>query len=245
MSCVKTSPPGCATSICPDPCACPNFQIKRGDTRPPFKVSVQDENGPINFTGLVIEVNMWIETKLKSNITEMDASLALAGNVGFEQILPNDIILMNKARTPEQMRILGFDETQNLIFVERGYNNTVPQNWKKNTPMQIFRIINGPAQSEMVFDDVPQVDGTTLCNQLIESFLVYEWNANDTCVSGCFFFEFKVLKMSADIVVPSVTPLCFSGVGVEWVRRFPTCDAFVIKICDTPTSESFVPPSTT
>ena len=245
MSCVKTSPPGCATANCPDPCACPNFQIKRNDTKPPFKVEVQDENGPIDFTGLVIEANMWIEAKLKSNITELDISLALAGNIGFEEILPNDIILMNKARNPEQMRIIGFDESHSLIFVERGFNNTMPSSWKKNSPMQIFRIINGPAQAEMVFENILQVDGTTLCNQLTESFLVYEWSANDTCVSGCFFFEFKVLKMMRDALIPSVTPLCFSGVGVEWVRRFPTCGAFIIKICDTPTSESFMPPSTT
>jgi len=188
---------------------------------------------------------MWVETKLKSNITELNTSLALAGNVGFEEILPNDIILMNRARAPEQMRIVGFDEALNLIFVERGYNNTVPQAWKKNSPMQIFRIINGVAQAEMVFEDVTQVDGTTLCNQLTESFLVYEWTANDTCVAGCFFFEFKVLKMSGNVVSPSVTPLCFSGVGVEWVRRYPTCSVYTIKICDTPTSESFIPPSTT
>lgn len=246
MSCVQTSAPGCATANnCDNKCLCPDFQIKRGDTKPPFKVSITDDGEPMDFTGLVIEANMWVNAKLKTNITELDTTIALADNVGFNEILPNDIIVMNRARSPEHMRIIGFDETQKLIFVERGFNNTMPSAWKKGSVMQIFRIMNGSAQAEMIYEDIQQVDGTTLCNQLVSSFLVYEWTINDTCVAGCFFFEFKVLKMSSIVEVPSVTPLCFAGVGVEWTRRFPVCDSFTIKVCDSPTGETFTPPSTT
>ena len=250
MSCVNTSPPGCSSAInCPgcDGCgtACSDFQIKKNDTRPPFKVAVSDENGPIDLTGLVIEANMWANAKLKRNISALDTSLALADNIGFCQILPNDIILMDRARAPEQMRIIGFNEDCSLVFIERGFNGTVPQCWKRGTSMRIFRIMNAPALSELVYEDVTQVDGTVDCNVLSDSFLVYEWNVNDTCINGCFSFEFKVIKMSdGPVNVPSIFPNCYLGVGIEWTRRFPPCGEFLIKICESPTSESFIPPST-
>jgi hypothetical protein len=251
MSCVNVSPPGCASAPnCPD-CfgciagVCPDFQIKRNDTRPPFKVSVSDENGPLDLTGLVVEANMWANAKLKNNMAALDTSLSLANNIGFCQILVNDVILMDRSRSPEQMLITGFDETDNLIFVQRGYNNTTPQNWKRGTSMKIFRFMNAPALSELIFDDETQVDGTVNCNVLADSLLVYEWSANDTCVPGCFSFEFKVIKMTSTTpVIPSVIPACFSGIGVEWVRRFPACGEFLIKVCESPTAESFSPPST-
>jgi hypothetical protein len=252
MACGTTSTgcgfqsPDCPTrNGCP-PGVTPDFQINRNDTMPPLKLLVTDANGDsIDFTGLVIEANMWISSKLKTSITETDTTIALADNIGFEQILPNDVIVMNRARNPEHMRIIGFDEDNSLIFVERGFNNTTPASWKRGSVLQIFRIINGPAQAEMIFEDVQQVDGTLLCNQLIESFLVYEWMVNDTCVAGCYRFEFKVLKMSGSAVVPSVTPMCFLGVGVEWIQRYPTCCTLLIRICESPTSELLIIPSTT
>jgi hypothetical protein len=244
---------GCGTPAidCPDcfgcvPGVCPDFQIKRNDTRPAFKVSVQENGEPIDLTGLVVEANMWANAKLKNNITALDTSLSLANNIGFCQILPNDIILMDRPRGAEQMRIIGFDETNNLVFVERGFNGTVPQDWNRGQTMRIFRFMNAPALAEMLFDDVTQVDGSVDCNVLVESLLVYEWNVNDVCIPGCFSFEFKVLKMSSGPVsVPSVIPNCFLGVGVEWTRRFPNCGEFIIRICDSPTAEVIIPPSTT
>jgi hypothetical protein len=251
MNC-KPSSTGCNTgNNCPrcDGCidgVCPDFQIKRNDTRPAFKVSVEDENGPMDLTGLVIEANMWATGKLKANITDLDTTLALADNIGFCQILTNDIILMDRARGPEQMRITGFDEDNSLVLVERGYNGTVPQAWKKGTVMRIFRLMNAPALSELLYEDVTQVDGTVDCNVLTDSNLIYEWNVNDTCISGCFSFEFKVLKLvDGPIIAPSVIPDCFLGVGVEWTRRFPPCGEFLIKVCDSPTSEVSIPLSTT
>jgi hypothetical protein len=248
MACVSVSQLGCATANqCPD-CfgcvsgVCPDFQIKQNDTRPPFKVSVSQNDEPMDLTGLVIEANMWANAKLKSNISDQDMFLALANNVGFCQILPNDIILMDRARGSEQMKIIGFNETCSLIQVERGFNGTVPQFWKRGTPMKIFRFRNAPASSEMIFDDITQVDGTVDCNVLTDSFLVYDWNVNDTCIPGCFSFEFKVLKMSTTPpVVPSVIPDCFLGVGVEWTRRFPGCGVFTVQVCPSPTAEISIP----
>jgi len=251
MSCVNNTGVGCAsTSNCPGcdgciPGVCANFQIKRNDTKPAFKIPIEQDGEPMDLTGLVIEANMWANAKLKTNITVLDTCFSLVNNIGFCQILVNDVILMDRPRSPEQMRILGFDETKNLIYVERGYNGTMPQTWNRGQVMRIFRFINSPAMSEMLYDDVMQVDGTTNCNVLTDSFLVYEWNVNDTCIPGCFSFEFKVMKMTTDpIMVPSVIPSCFLGVGVEWTRRYPNCGEYLIKVCDSPTSEVTIPPST-
>jgi hypothetical protein len=200
----------------------------------------------MDLTGNVIEANMWANAKLKANIAALDTSLAFANNIGFCQVLINDIIVMQRTRSPEQMRIIGFDETNSLILVERGVNNTVPQDWTRGTPIRIFRIMNGTAMSELIYEDVTEVDGSVNCNVLSDSFLVYEWNVNDTCAPGCYSFEFKVIKMSdTPIPIPSVTPPCFLGVGVDWVRRFPTCKEFIVQVCDSPTAEIGMPISTT
>lgn len=245
MTCVRTTPPACpVNNQCPDkfgciPGVCPNFTIKRFDTLPPFRYSVTDDDGnPIDLTGLVLEANMWANASLRSAISETDTSIRLMGDIGFEQSLVDDIIVMNRVRSPEHMRITGFDESNKLIFVERGVNGTTPSAYGRNTCLKIFRFISSPGETEMVFDDITQIDGTVLCDQLIESFLVYNWNINDTCVPGCFHFEFKLLSIDPNsIVVPSVIPDCFLGIGVQSVRRYPICGDFLIKICDTPTAE--------
>ena len=243
MSCIVPSPPSCSQRpSCPDKFGCiagqcPDFQIKRNDTRPPLKISIQDENGSIDLNGLVLEASMWAVGKLKKNITADDDSICLADNIGFCQALPNDIIVIERIRDAEHMRVTGFDEDNFLIFVERGVDGTISGDYKKGTGITIFRFKDSPAVTEMVVEDIDQLDGTTLCDQLAESILVYEWDANDTCVPGCFRFEFKLIKMSSDTTVPSVIPICFSGVGVEWVRRFPQCGEFIVEICNSPTSE--------
>lgn len=244
MSCLTVSPPNCGQPAgCPDnmgcpPGVCPDFQIKRHDTIPPFKVPVEDDAGPMDLTGLVLEANMWVCAKLKTAITEIDTTLQFADNKGFDQILVNDIIIPDRVRSTEQMRVIGFDEDLKIVEVERGYNGTTPSVWKKSTGLRVFRILNATAATEMIYEDISQVDGCVLQNQLVESLLIYEWNANDTCVPGCFWFEFKLMKMLVGpIVIPSFTPLCSSGIGVEWVRRFPVCGEFLIKICNSPTAE--------
>lgn len=180
---------GCAEGICPD------FIIKRHDTKPPFKVSVEDCNGPVDFRGLLVEVNMWALGRLKAAITDGDEYFRLADDIGFEQIMVGDIIIMDRVRLPEKMLVLAFDEANKLIKVQRGYHGTTPSPWKKGSKLRIFRILNGSAEAEIALEDIQNVDGTVDRDVITESFLVYEWQPEDTCVPGCYWLEFKVLKM--------------------------------------------------
>lgn len=244
MSCLRTTNTGCGTSSncvdkfgCP-PGVCPDFEIKRHDTKPVLKVEVTDENNdPMDLTDLILEASMWAKAKLKAEIDGTDTSIQLADNIGFEQILVDDIIVPVRVRSPEYMLVTGFDEANKTITVERGHLGTTPDTWIKGTELRIFRFLNSPATTEMVLQDVLQVDGTTEEDVVTASYLIYEWSANDTCVPGCFWLEFKLLKMSDDASAPSVTPVCTSGVGVEWVRRYPACGEYLIKICDSPSAE--------
>jgi hypothetical protein len=242
---------GCPSGICPD------FTIRRHDTRPPFKVAVEDCDGPLDLTDLVLEANMWAKAKLKAAIDEDDTFFQFADGIGFQQVMVGDIIVIDRVRLPEHMLVLGFDETNKYISVQRGYNGTQAQAFKKGQSLRIFRVMNAPAVTEMELDDIEQVDGTTLTDQIIASFLIYEFQANDTCLPGCYLLEFKLLKMaengsagmlstSTTTVIPSFTDPsltpedfgCILGEGVEWVRRFPvTKEGFLIKITDSPTTE--------
>jgi len=243
---------GCPSGVSPD------FTIRRHDTRPAFKVEVEDCDGPLDLTGLVLEANMWANAKLKAAISETDTYFGLADGIGFEQMMVGDIIVFDQVRLPERMLVKGFDERNKLVLVERGYDCTTAQPWPKGSPFRIMRLMNAPAETEMVYDDVEQDDGTTE-EQLIASYFVYEWQANDTCLPGCYWLEFKLLKMLDPSAVnmnfvgilqteitpsftdPSLTPEdfdCTLGEGVEWVRRFPSCEeGFLIQIIDSPTAE--------
>ena len=183
---------------------CPDFTIKRHDTRPSFRVAIEDCSGIASDTlqedNLIAEVSMWAKAKLKSAIASDASSLALADNAGFDQILEGDIIFMDRVRKPERMLITGFDETNHLIQVQRGYQGTVASDWIKGTSMRIFRIKDAPAAIERVYQDVLLTDGTTDEDQLTGTYLVYEWQSNDTCVPGCFTLEFKLLQM---LTIPS------------------------------------------
>ena len=301
---------------CPATSYCPDFQIKRFDTKPSFKVSLVDCKGPLNLHGLIAEANMWAEAKLKSALTAgtqaagtvtiveeaklvatthyititttdgtvitatvtanggtttttntnsptwaiVDASeastavnlatclnanskliatasngvvtitqlasgtagnttialtdpdaagmskadftggvdpslsLSLADNIGFEQVMVGDVIIMERARRPEHMLVKAFDETNSLISVQRSYNDTEAFAWKKGSKLKIFRVLNSSADVELVFEDVIQVDGTSE-STLVEADVLYDWKANDTCLSGCYLFEFKLIKM--------------------------------------------------
>ncbi len=174
---------------------CPDFVIKRHDTRPVFKVNINDCDGPLDLTGLVLEVNMWAIAKLKTDITTTDTYFRLSNDIGFNQVMVGDIIIMDRIRLPEHMLVIGFDENNKLIKVQRGYNGTQVANWKKGSFMRIFRVLNSPGETEMIFEDQLQPDGTVLKDQLVESFLIYEWQPEDTCLPGCFWLEFKLMKM--------------------------------------------------
>ena len=102
------------------------------------------------------------------------------------------------------MLVIGFDEANSLVEVQRGYHGTTPQVWKKGTRVRIIKFMGASAQTEMIYQDVIQVDGTTK-NELTASFLVYEWGPTDTCLAGCYFMEFKLLKM-IDVTPPAPLP---------------------------------------
>ncbi len=243
-----------------DPSVCPDFLIKRHDTKPDLKIVVDDCDGPLDLTDetLILEVNMWAKGKLKTAITNADTFFGLADNIGFEQIMVNDIIIMERVRLPEHMLVTGFDEQNKLIRVTRGFNGTNAVAWKKGNAFKIFRALNAPATIESTLEDVLQGDGTTATDQLTETVLSYSWTANDTCLPGCYLLEFKLLKMEAEMginalmvvpstVTPSFTPStltpadfgCTLGTGIEWVRRFPSNkEGFLIQINDSPTAET-------
>jgi len=244
------------------PPRCPDFTIRRHDTKPSFRFDVEDCDGPIDLTDLVCEVSMWAKARLKKAITVDDTYFGLADNHGFQQAQVGDIIVMDRARAPEQMLVIGFDETNKLILVQRGYNGSVVSDYPKGSGLKIFRVLNAVATTEMVKEDIPQVDGTTKTNVLTRSSLIYEWAAGDTCLPGCYYLEFKLLKMSdsgtlmqsgpflgVGVSTPSIsfisyTPSqtgCGIGEGVEWVQRFPTLeDGFLIRVMDSPTAEDVV-----
>lgn len=249
IGCTRTS------SSCPDKFGCiegvcPDFSIKRHDTKPPLRIAVEDCDGPLDLSdeNLIVEVNMWAKAKLKKEITNSDTYFALADNIGFEQILAGDIIVMDRVRGPEHMLVTGFDENLKLVQVQRAYHGTQASSWKKGTPLRIFRLMNAPASIETELDDLTQEDGTVLEDQVVATYLVYNWSPEATCTPGCYWLEFKLLKMQEESVTmlsattpsqtPSFTPSnspthCGLGDGVEWARRFPSNgEAFLIKIED-------------
>jgi hypothetical protein len=260
-SCVTTSC-GINQFGCPDASTgtCPDFRIKRHDTKPSLEVSVKDCNEPIDLTDTVLEVSMWATGKFRRAVAETDTYFALADNIGFQQSLVGDIIVVSdQVRAPEQMLVTGFDEENKLVRVQREYNGTRSWPYKKGTAIQIFRFMNSVGSTEMVLTDILQVDGSTEEDVLTESKLIYEWAAQDTCLPGCYYLELKLLKMlllngsasllpSMHLVSPNITPsfvspsaaelCCELGEGVEWVRRFPIDrGGFLIDIVDSPTSE--------
>lgn len=194
---------GCPPGICPD------FVIRRHDTKPPFKLQVEDCDGPMDLTGLVVEASMWAKSKLKTTIAAEDTFISLANNIGFNQIAIGDIIVMDRVRSTEKMLVTSFDEVNYLINVQRGYSDTTAQDWKKGTSLKIMKFIDNDASAEMLYQDVLEIDGTTTSDVLINSFLIYDWLANDTCFPGCYYLEFKLIKME-DVQsqsIPLVEPL--------------------------------------
>lgn len=216
---------GCQPSSCIDKFGCPSdrcpdFVIRRHDTKPPFKVSLEDCDGPLALEGLVVEVNMWAKGRLKAAITASDTYFALKDDIGFEQIMVGDIILMDRVRLPEYMLVIGFDEENGLVQVERGYRTTTPSKWKKNTTMRIFRIMDSPAQTEIVYEDITGPDGVVERDTISSAMVVYEWQPPDTCLPGCYYLEFKVIKMlGLTVFLPGghwTGPVNVDGDGVYW-----------------------------
>jgi hypothetical protein len=209
---------GCSTGACPD------FVIKRYDTRPSFRSSVSDCDGPLDLTedNLVLEVNMWAEAKLKKAITNVATEIELADGIGFNQVKDGDTLVFSSGRVSERMLVTAFDETNKQITVTRAQDGTSARAWVKGTSIKIMRISDATADIETVTEEVVQPDGSTL-EQTADTLMRYDWVENDTCLPGCFLLEFKLLKMD--------------GASIEWVRRFPAAGEFLIQINDTPTAE--------
>lgn len=241
---------GCLPGVCPD------FVIRRNDNKPSFRVKMEDCDGPMDLTDLILEATMWANAKLKKNVAIDDTYFAFADNIGFNQVMVGDIIIMDQIRSPEYMLVTAFDEVNKLVQVQRGYHGTQPQNWKRGTSLKIIKFMGVTAQTEMIYQDILEIDGTTTSNVLTDSFFVYEWGPTDTCLPGCYYLEFKLLKMQdvapmfalseTPSVIPSftdsnMTPTefgCGLGAGVEWVRRFPVdSEGFLIQITNSITSE--------
>ena len=245
--CVDTL--GCPPDVCPD------FTIRRFGTKPTFRVSVEDCGGPMDLTDtlLVAEVNIWAQARLKSALALDTEYFQLANNIGFEQIMVGDTIVMDRVRNPEHMIVTAFDENNRLVKVQRGANNTTISTWKKGNLIRIFRAINKPATIISEFQDITKEDGTVQKNQLVQTFLGYDFDASDTCLPGCYWFEFKLMRMTPppqemlmgldplNFTPDNLTPADFScelPEGVDWIRRFPeNTHAFLIKIIDSPTAE--------
>jgi hypothetical protein len=223
----------------------------------------------MDLTGTIAEVSMWAIAKFKKPVLAADTYFALADNVGFNQASIGDVVVLDRIRNPEQMLITGFDEDNKFIQVQRGYNGTTAGVYKKGQKIRIFRILNAIATTNTVTEDITNVnDGTIDYGVVTDSQLVYNWMSQDTCLPGCYWLEFKLLKMlvpssltftpeSLDFpmfgscltsVIPSIVPSfvtsvggCDLGSGVEWVRRFPLdAEGFLIKIVDSPTAENLI-----
>lgn len=238
----------------------PDIVMKRHDTQPPFKFLVSDADGPLDLTdeNLVLEVSIWSKAKLKADIGPTDTYFQLANNIGFEQIIIGDIIVMDRIRRPEYMLVTGFDENNHLVQVQRNYQATEASKWKKGTQLRIFRTMNAAATIETVLGDIIQEDGTVASDSILQTYLVYNWEPKDTCTPGCYWLEFKLLKMTVDddnismmaiddtisdisFTPSTLTPTdfgCCLGTGVEWVRRFPQgCEGFLLYITNSFTKE--------
>jgi hypothetical protein len=205
---------GCPGSVCPD------FLIRRHDTKPDYRVLIEDCDGPMDLTDLVLEATMWANSKLKSAISDSDTYISFADGIGFNQVSIGDIIILDRPRDPERVLVVSIDEDAKSIQVERAQGGTNAQSWKKGSPLKIVKFMDSPAKTEMVYEDVMELDGTTTTDVLQESYFIYEWNPYDTSLPGCYYMEFKLIKVE------------------EWVRRFPSDkEGFLIKITDTFTGE--------
>lgn len=195
MSCIPDYI-GCVSQDGCPPGVCPYFQIRRFDTRPELRLDITTCEGvPTDLTGLVCEASMWAKGRLKKKLLAADTTFALADGVGFNQVAVGDVIVTARARSPEQMLVTGFDEDLKLVEVQRGYNGSAITDHPKGTALKMFRVLNAVAGTEMVKEDIPQVDGTIQDGVLTRSTLVYEWAAADTELAGCYWFEFKLLSL--------------------------------------------------
>jgi len=227
--------------------SCPIFTIKQHSTYPALKIQVFDcQDSPYDMKDLIVEASMWSVAKLKFDIDVNDDLIQFADNIGYNTVGTSSIIHVSNGRDFERMQIIGFDDVNKIIQVSRGACDTSVRPWKKGSAVKIIRFLNNPAEAELVYENVEQIDGAIIENQLTKSFLVYNWKPEDVCFAGKYFFEFKVLKMNlftnlsneGIISVQELNYHCGLGIGVEWARRFPVeSEGFVIEVLASPTAE--------
>jgi hypothetical protein len=225
----------------------PDYVTKQHSTYPPLRIEVTDcDQQPYDLKDLVVEANMWTNAKLKTALTINDNLIKFADNVGYDSVGPSSILHVSSGRDFERMTVVGFDDVNKVIQVQRGACDTRIRPWLKGTPVKVLRFINAAAASEMVYSDKENIDGTISLNVLQKSFLIYEWKPEDVCFIGKYYFEFKVLKMnlltsldSIDIIPASnIDYHCELGLGVEWARRFPNDkEGFIVEVSASPTAE--------
>jgi hypothetical protein len=223
-----SSGPNCKNSgDCANP---PDLCIKRHDTRPHLKIAMSDCDGPIDLSeeGLVVEASMWFDAKLKADIQSSASQIRFADDIGFESVSVGDVVSTSKSRTPEMMLVTAVDEASKTLTVSRGHSGTVSRPWNKGTELAVFRFRDEPAKIESVFEESEAIDGSVSEN-LAETLLVFEWAQAHTSFPGCYWLEFKILKM---------TPSSSSD-SVDWIKRIPlSSPGFTIRIVDSPTSPS-------
>jgi hypothetical protein len=186
---------------------------------------MEDCDGVVDLTdpNLVLEANMWFSAKLKSPIGASSSSFSFADNLGFDQVLVGDVIVMDRTRNPERMLVSSIDESAKTVTVQRAHGGTAAQAWPRGSGMRVFRFMNAPAIIESVYGDVTSVDGT-ITNELLETFLVFEWGGNTTSMPGCYWLEFKLMMLNSS--------------SIEWSKRMPLSgEGFLVNIVDSPTAE--------
>lgn len=220
-----SSVPGCGPQgDCPSPV---DLCIKRNDNKPYLKVSISDCDGPIDLTeeDLVVEASMWFDAKLKTDIAGITTQIRFADDLGFESVSVGDIISTSKSRSPELMLVSSVDESAKTLTVVRAQSGTSARAWPKGTQLSVFRFRDEAAKIESVFEQVEGLDGTT-SEQLVDTMLVFEWATEHTSAPGCYWLEFKILK-----VLPST-----GGGVVEWVKSVPTSSqGYMVRVVDSPT----------
>lgn len=210
---------------CPAP---PDLCIKRHDTRPPLKISMADCDGPVDLTedGLVLEASMWFDAKLKSELDPSDTELRFADDIGFQSVSVGDVVSTPQSRSPEMMLVTAVDEAERKVVVARGHEGTTPQSWPKGSPLSVFRFRGLAGSIESVFEEAESLDGT-VSETLADTLLVFDWSAPQTSLPGCYWLEFKIVKL-----VPGP-----GGDEVGWVKRVPlSAPGFMVRIVDSPTS---------
>jgi hypothetical protein len=233
-----------------------DFLIKRHDTRPSFRICAKECDEILDYSdsNLILEVNIWFDANIKNEIDDEIDYFELTNLDSFNQVMVGDIIVVQKPRLPEHMLVIAFDENNKLIKVQRGYHNTNVSSLKRNSKLKIFRNMNATAKIESVYEDIILEDGNVQKNTLTETYFNYDFDIKDTCLAGCYFLEFKLLKIkeqTSDFKALSYENIsftsedlslidfgCYLDDTIEWVRRFPIDkEAYKIKVLETPTAE--------